>query len=112
MYCIILHSAFSQRLPLCLTWAFSDGSACKESTCNTGDAGDMGSIPGRGRSPGGGHDNPHQYSCLENPTDRVVWWAMVCGVIKSLTRLTTSQHTASLICFDCQNIFYLCVAYP
>ena len=39
----------------------------KESTCNAGDAGDVGSIPGLGRYPGGGHGNPLQYSCLENP---------------------------------------------
>ena len=43
------------------------GSAGKESTCN---AGDLGSIPRLGRSPGGGHGNPHRYSCLENPVDR------------------------------------------
>ena len=48
----------------------------------------MGSIPGLGRSPGGGHDNPLQHSCLENPMDRRVWWATVHGVIKSQTRLT------------------------
>ena len=36
--------------------------------------GDMGSIPGSGRSPGGGHGNPLQYSCLENPVDRGAWW--------------------------------------
>ena len=43
------------------------GSDCKESACNSGD---LGSIPGWGRSPGGGHENPLQYSCLENPMDR------------------------------------------
>ena len=42
----------------------SGGSDSKESTCN---AGDLGSVPGFGRSPGGGHGNPLQYSCLENP---------------------------------------------
>ena len=41
----------------------------KESACNAGDAGDTGSILGSGRSPGGGHGNPLQYSCLENPVD-------------------------------------------
>ena len=45
-------------------WGFSGGSGSKESTCN---AGDMGSITGLGRSPGGGHGNPLQYSSLENP---------------------------------------------
>ena len=42
----------------------------KESVCNEGDAGNGGSVPGLGRSPGGGHVNPLQYSCLENPMDR------------------------------------------
>ena len=42
----------------------------KESTCNAGEKGDVGSIRGLGRAPGGGHGNPLQYSCLENPTDR------------------------------------------
>ena len=41
----------------------------KESTCNAEDTGDVGSVPGWGRFPGGGHGNPLQYSCLENPMD-------------------------------------------
>ena len=49
----------------------------KESACN---AGDPGSIPGAGKSPGGGYGNPLQYSCLENPMDRGAWWATVHGV--------------------------------
>ena len=48
-------------------------------------AGDNGLIPGLGRSPGGGHGNPIQYSCLENPMDRGAWWAMVHSVAKSRT---------------------------
>ena len=48
----------------------SGGSDGKESACN---AGDLGSIPGSGRSPGGGHGHPLQYSCLENPMDREAW---------------------------------------
>ena len=48
---------------------------------------DVGSIPGLGRFPGGGHGNPLQYSCLENPMDRGAWWATVHGVAKSQTRL-------------------------
>ena len=43
-------------------------------------AGDTGSIPESGRSPGEGHDNPLQYSCLENPMDREAWWATVQGI--------------------------------
>ena len=46
---------------------------------------DVGLIPGLGRSPGGGHDNPFQYSCLENPMDRGAWWAIVHRVAKSQT---------------------------
>ena len=45
-------------------------------------AGDAGSIPGLGRSPGGGPSNPIQYSCLENPMDRGAWWATVLGITK------------------------------
>ena len=51
-----------------------------QSACN---AGDLGSIPGSGRSPGEGKGNLHQYSCLENPMDRGDWWAIVHGVTKS-----------------------------
>ena len=52
---------------------------------------ETGLIPGSGRSPGGGHGNPLQYSCLGNPMDRGAWWAIVDGVAKSQTRLG-SQH--------------------
>ena len=54
---------------------------------NAGDVRDVGSIPGLGRSPGGGHGNPFQYSGLENPMDRRAWWAAVHGVVKSQTQL-------------------------
>ena len=57
----------------------------KESTCNVRD---LGSVPGLGRSPGGGHGNPLQYSCLENPMDRGALRATVRGVAKSWTRLS------------------------
>ena len=49
----------------------------KNPPANAGDVRDMGSIPGSGRSPGGGHGNPLQYSCLENPMARAAWWAIV-----------------------------------
>ena len=72
-------------------WAFFKGfinfpgdSDGKESACN---AGDLGSIPGAGRSPGERNGNPLQYSCLENSMDREAWWATVHGVAKSQTRL-------------------------
>ena len=51
-------------------------------------AGDLGAIPGLGRSPGEGNGNTLQYSCLENPTDRGAWQATVHGVAKSQTRLS------------------------
>ena len=59
----------------------------KNLACNAGDTGDVGSIPGLGRSPGGGHGNPLQYSRLENPrqVDRGAWWATVHRVPKSQT---------------------------
>ena len=59
----------------------------KESTCNAGGLGDTGLIPGWGSSPGGGQDNPLQYSCLENSMDRGAWWTTVHGVTKSQTGL-------------------------
>jgi len=49
----------------------------KNLTVNAGDIRDTGSVPGLGRFPGGGHTNPLQYSCLENPMDRGACWAMV-----------------------------------
>ena len=52
---------------------------------NAGDIRDVGLIPGSGRSPGGGHGNLLQYSCLENPMDGGAWWAAVHGVAKSRT---------------------------
>ena len=61
------------------------GSDGKASACN---AGDLGSIPGSGRSPGEGNGSPLQYSFLENSTDRGTWWAIVCGMAKRQTRLS------------------------
>ena len=55
----------------------------KNLPANAGDIRDVGSISGSGRSPGGGHGNPLQYSCLENPMDRGAWRAIVHRVIKS-----------------------------
>ena len=59
----------------------------KSPPANARDIRDAGSIPGLGRSPGGGHGNPLQYSCLENPRDRGSWWATVHRVAKSWTQL-------------------------
>ena len=52
---------------------------------NAGDRREAGLIPGSGRSPGGRHNNPRQYSCLENPMDRRAWWTIGHGVTKSQT---------------------------
>ena len=69
-----------------LVMGFLGGSDSKESAC---DVGDLGSIPGLGRSPGGEHGNPLQYPCQENPMDRGAWRATVRGVAKSWTQLST-----------------------
>ena len=59
---------------------------------NARDIRDAGSIPGLGRSPGGGHGNPLQCSCLENPMDRGAWWAIDLRVAESWTQLKTEQQ--------------------
>ena len=59
----------------------------KESTCNTGDTEDADSVPGLEISPGGGHGNPLQCSCMENPLDRGAWQATVCLIAESQTQL-------------------------
>ena len=64
---------------------FLGGSDGKASVCNEGD---LGSIPGSGRSPGEGNGNPLQYSCLENSMDGGGWWATVHRVAKSRTQLS------------------------
>ena len=68
---------------------FSGGSAIKNPPVHAGDTGDVGSIPGSGRSPGEGNGSPCQYSCLGNPTDRGALRAAVHGVTKSRTWLST-----------------------
>ena len=78
MTCVYIHT--DMRFP--------DGSDGEESACNVGD---MSSIPGSGRSPGKGNDNPFQDSCLKIPIDRGVWQATVHGVTKSQTQLRTTQ---------------------
>ena len=64
---------------------FLGGAGGKEPACQCRRCGDVGSAPGSGRSPGGGHGNPLQYSCLENPMDRGAWWATVYKVAESQT---------------------------
>ena len=68
--------------------------AAKNLPVSAGEVRDAGSIPGSGRSPGGGHGNPLQYSCLENPRDRGAWQATVHRVLKSQTQVKgLSTHT-------------------
>ena len=79
-------------------WGYSQyrgwsGSEVKASAYNEGD---LGSIPGSGRSPGGGNGNPLQYPCLENPKDRGAWWATVHGVAKSRTQLSNFTFASNL----------------
>ena len=73
------------------TWGKKEASqvalVVKNPPNNAGDVRDVGSIPASGRSPGGGHGNPLQYYCLENPMDRGAWWAMVHRITKSQTWL-------------------------
>ena len=84
-----LSKSFRAKLEL----GFPGGSEVKVSACNVGD---LGSIPGSGRSPGEGNGNPLQYSCLENPMDGGAWWATVqrVHVEPSMCWLKTS-----LMCF-------------
>ena len=64
-------------------WASQVELVVKNPPANAGDKRDVGSIPGSGRSPGGGHGNPLQDSCLENPMDRGAWWPIVHRVAES-----------------------------
>ena len=69
----------------------------KESACSAGAVGDTVLIPGSGRSPGGWHGNPLQYSCLENPMDRGAWWATVHKITNSWTQLKWLSTYTQLI---------------
>ena len=88
----ILYCLSHQQSPFT---SFPGGSEVKVSACNVGD---LGSIPGSGRSPGEGNGNPLQYSCLENPMDGGAWYARVHGVTKSWTRLRDFTLNILLIC--------------
>ena len=102
-------------LSLCLSFwlspAFPSGSVGKESACNSGDAS---LITGWGRSSGGGHGNPPQYSCLENPMGSGAWRSIDHGVTKSQTWLKwLSIHTMFLSCLISLSVswdlVYFCV---
>ena len=69
------------------------------SLANAEDTGDLGSIPGSARSPGEGNSNLFLYSCLENSMDRGAWWAIVLGVTRSQTQLSS-------LCFNFQPLTF------
>ena len=96
----VAHSQiWKQQIPVLYPSIFPGGTVGKEPTCRCRRCKRLGSTPGLGRSPGGGHGNPLQYSCLKNPMDKGAWRATVHGVRKSRTRLsmscTTHQSMAS-----------------
>ena len=85
-------------------WASQVALVVKSLSASAGDRSDEGSTLGSGRSPGGGHDNPLQYSCLGNPMDRGAWRATVQGISKSGTQLKrlsthTDTHKTLRFCF-------------
>ena len=84
LMCVLLNHYPNTMRHLLWSLFYRNGSVGKESACN---AGDSGSIPGSGRSPGEGNDNPHQYSCLENSMDRGAWQVIVHGIAKGQTQL-------------------------
>ena len=71
---------------------------CSEVKASAWNAGDLGSIPALGRSPGEGNGNPLQYSCLENPMEGGAWWATVHQVAKSQTQLSDFTHSLTQPC--------------
>ena len=86
-------------------FCFASEQVVKNLPANTGDTGDVGSIPGPGRSPGIGNDNPLQYSYLENSRDRGVWQATVSGVAKSQMCLNDwAQAQITVMCVLTQNL--------
>ena len=79
----------------------------KNSSANAGDARDVGSVPGLGRSPGRGHGNPLQYSCLENPMDRRAWWATINGITRISHDLAARPSTTNTV-FQFSSVTQLC----
>ena len=77
----------------------------KNPPANAGEAGDVGLIPGLGRSPGVRNDNSLQYSYLKNPMDRGAWWATVHGVTKSWTQLNMRTKPRKIISQKLMNTY-------
>ena len=87
---------FSLYLYVAQRWASRAALVVKNLPVSAGDTRDASSIPGSRRSPGGGHGNPLQYSCLENPIDRGAWWATALRVTNSQTHLKLlSMHSCT-----------------
>ena len=88
-------------------WGFPGGAVVNNPPANAEDRRDTGSIPGSGRSPGGGHGHPLQCSCLENPMGRGAWWAAVHRVAQSRTRLKQfNTHTHTHACINMPHFIY------
>ena len=80
-----------------ISWGFLGGSAVKNPSTVQEDPGDTGSIPALGRSPGGRHGNPLEYSCLENPKDKGAWRATVHRVSKNRTWLKRLNYNTIML---------------
>ena len=94
--CVVNDLTQLVALTVCYSLCNPGGAIGKEPTCQCRRHGDVGSIPGSGRSPGGGNGNPLQYSCLGNPMGRGAWWAAVHGVAESDMNEHTCTHSLFL----------------
>ena len=90
-------------------WGRSGGSDGEEAACN---AGNLGSIPGLGRFPGGGNSNLLQYFCLGNPMDRGAWWTTVHGVAKSQTLLSNQACKHAHTCYNNDHLHHPIIVPP
>ena len=87
---------------ICTSFGASPVAQSKETVCNAGDTGDMGSVPGSEKSPAGGNGNLLQYSCLKNPMDKCAWRVTAHGVAE----LGTIEH-ACIQLLGCSKLLYL-----
>ena len=91
--------SFTHCLWLLLCWALQVAPVVRDPLANAGDIRDVSSVSGSGGSPGEGHGNPLQYSCLENPMNRGAWWATVHGEAKEsdMMEVTSCTHTQAFM---------------